>query len=103
MAESVKNTDADHGQSDLKQIFDSLKDAPKYPSGFRATRNGTRKLRIENKQLLEKLKQIEDNEWRKIYSDGFDGNRRKVSLHYFQSVSGKVFDVKVKWGWSNSQ
>lgn len=23
------------------------------------------------------------------------------SLHYFQSESGKVFDVKVKSGWSN--
>jgi len=25
----------------------------------------------------------------------------KVSIHYFQSQSGKVFDVKVKPGWSN--
>lgn len=90
-------------QDDLQQIFTSVKESPKYPPGFHRVRNGTIKLRVENKQLLEKLKQIEDNEWRKVYSDGFDGNGYKISLHYFQSASGKVFDVKVKWGWSNSQ
>jgi filamentous hemagglutinin len=25
----------------------------------------------------------------------------EISIHYFQSESGKVFNVKVKSGWSN--
>jgi len=103
MEESEKHEEAGQEQTALQQIFLSIKDAPTYPKGFRAVRNGTRKLRIENKQLLEKLRQIEASEWRKVYSDRVDGNGRTVSLHYFQSASGKVFDVKVKLGWSNKR
>jgi hypothetical protein len=103
MGESEKYEEAGQEQTALQQIFSSIKDAPKYPQGFRALRNGTRKLRIENKQLLEKLREIEAGEWRKVYSDGRDGNGRTISLHYFQSASGKVFDVKVKLGWSNKR
>lgn len=88
-------------QSDLQQVFNSIREAPKYPEGFRPIKNGTKKLRVENKFLLEKLRQIEPGEWRKVYQDGFDGDRRNISIHYFQSPSGKVFDVKVKLGWSN--
>ncbi|MEC1156465.1 hypothetical protein [Cytobacillus horneckiae] len=29
-----------------------------------------------------------------------DKNGKKVSIHYFQSKSGLVYDVKVKSGWS---
>jgi len=38
-----------------------------------------------------------------VYKDGFDVNGNKVSIHYFKSPSGKVFDVKVKFGWSNNK
>jgi len=103
MGESEKGKNTGEEQSSLQQIFTSIKDAPKYPKDFRVARNGTRRLPVENKQLLEKLKQIEDNEWRKVYRDGFDGDGRKISLHYFQRASGKVFDVKVKLGWSNNR
>ena len=103
MEESEKHEEAEPEQTALQQIFPSIKDAPKYPKGFRAVRNGTRKLRIENKQLLEKLREIEASEWRKVYGDGLDGNGRTISLHYFQSASGKVFDIKVKLGWSNKR
>lgn len=98
-----KDKNARQEQTELQQIFTSIRDAPKYPKGFRVARNGTRMLPIENKQLLEKLKQIEDTEWRKVYRDGFGSDSRKISLHYFQSASGKVFDVKVKLGWSNNR
>ena len=33
------------------------------------------------------------------YKDDANGN--KISIHYFQSKSGKVFDVKIKNKWSN--
>ena len=90
-------------QTDLQQIFTSIKQAPNHPKGFRAARNGTRKLPVANKQLLEKLRQVEAGEWRKVYRDGLDSDGRRVSLHYFQSASGKVFDLKVKSGWSNKR
>jgi hypothetical protein len=93
--------EAEHDQTKPQQIFTSVKNATTYPQNFRAARNGTKKLRIENKLLLEKLSQIEVGQWRKVYQDGWDGEGRSISLHYFQSASGKVFDVKVKCGWSN--
>ncbi|MGA8942864.1 MAG: hypothetical protein WB502_09150, partial [Thermoactinomyces sp.] len=37
----------------------------------------------------------------KVYKDGYDAEGKKISVHYFESSSGKVFDVKVKSGWSN--
>ena len=37
----------------------------------------------------------------KIYKDGYDMFGNKISIHYFQSPSGKVFNVKVKIGWSD--
>ena len=36
-----------------------------------------------------------------VYKDGFDASGRKVSIHYFESQSGRVFNVKVKPYWSN--
>ena len=103
MREGEKQAKIGQAQSDLQQISTSIKEAPTYPKGFRAAKNGTKKLSIENKQLLEKLRQVEAGEWRKVYSDGVNGDGRSVSLHYFQSASGKVFDVKVKLGWSNTR
>ncbi|MEZ4865814.1 MAG: hypothetical protein R3C14_31160 [Caldilineaceae bacterium] len=103
MEEHEKHNTVEEGKTDLQQIFTSVKNSPKYPEGFQAARNGTKKLRIENRQLLEKLRQIEASEWRKVYQDGVDGSGHRVSLHYFQSASGKVFDVKVKFGWSNKR
>lgn len=52
-------------------------------------------------QLLEQLRKVESGVWNKIYKDGFNAKGEKVSIHYFQSKSGKVFNVKVKSGWSN--
>ncbi|PYG90295.1 hypothetical protein LY28_00176 [Ruminiclostridium sufflavum DSM 19573] len=45
---------------------------------------------------------VESGIWEKIYKDGYDANGKKISIHYFQSESGKVFDVKTKSGWSNN-
>jgi hypothetical protein len=63
--------------------------------------NGTKKVKVNNKDVLEKLREVESGQWKKIYKDGYDVNGKEISIHYFQSPSGKVFDVKVKTGWSN--
>ncbi|WCI96341.1 hypothetical protein PMJ89_00145 [Pseudomonas aeruginosa] len=77
------------------------KRAPKYPQGFKDIKNGTQKYKINNQDVLESLRGVEPGKWVKVYRDGFDSAGNKISVHYFQSQSGKVFDVKVKSGWSN--
>lgn len=83
-----------------RRVYDSLKDHPNYPTKFRATGNTTRN-KITLKDLKAKLQKIERGEWKKVYKDGVDEYGDKMSVHYFESASGKVFDVKVKPGWSN--
>jgi hypothetical protein len=83
-----------------KNVYNSIKDAPQYPEGFQAVQNGTVKNTVNNKGLLAQLRNIEPGKWVKVYKDGYV-NGQKVSIHYFQSQSGKVFDVGVKSGWSN--
>jgi len=65
--------------------------------GVQAT---TTRNNVSNKALLEQLRQIEPGNWQKVYKDGWGGSD-KVSLHYFQSESGQVFDFAIKPGWSN--
>lgn len=88
--------------SELTEIYDSIKQSPNYPEGFKAAKNGTTKNNIKNEALHQKLKKIEAGKWYKVYKDGFDSLMNEISIHFFQSPSGKVFDVKVKSGWSNS-
>ncbi|MBQ2802857.1 MAG: hypothetical protein IJF07_03055, partial [Lachnospiraceae bacterium] len=87
--------------TELKEVFHSIKESPNYPEGFQARVNGTTSNKVNNYQLLEKLREIESGTWKKIYKDGYDTYGNEISIHYFQSQSGKVFDVKVKTGWSN--
>jgi hypothetical protein len=94
-------TDSDD-VTEITHIYTSIKRAPQYPQGFKPERNGIRKVNVEYKALLGKLRQIEAGRWRKVYKDGYDADGNKVSIHYFESRSGKVFDVGVKSGWSNS-
>lgn len=89
------------GSNEIKKIYNSIKEAPNYPEGFEALKNGTTKNPVKNGELLDKLREIESGSWKKIYKDGYDAYGNEVSIHYFQSESGKVFDVKVKSGWSN--
>lgn len=85
-----------------KHVYKAIKYAPKYPKGFKAVQNGTKNVTVNNKSLLAELRQIESGTWKKVYKDGYDANGKKISIHYFQSKSGLVYDVKVKSGWSNS-
>jgi len=83
----------------LKNVYRGVRNAPGYPSNFRAAQNGTTRGPVNNKELLEKLREIEPGNWQKVYKDGWLGGD-KVSLHYFESPSGQVFNFKVKPGWS---
>ena len=68
--------------------------------GFVRRPNGLTKNTIKDKDLLFELRAIEPGKWQKVYKDGMlDGSR--VSLHYFESPSGKVFNPKIVPGWSN--
>lgn len=87
----------------VRNTYNSIKNAPLYPKGFRAIQNGTVKNTVNNKDVLNELRSVESGKWSKVYKDGYDASGNRVSVHYFQSQSGKVFDVKVKSGWSNQK
>ena len=55
---------------------------------------------VKNRELLAELREIEAGKWQKVRRDGWSKGER-VSLHYFESASGMVFNFKVKSGWSN--
>ncbi|QRN99443.1 hypothetical protein JRI60_10665 [Archangium violaceum] len=93
-------TNEEGGGEGLKNIYNGVKNAPGYPPSFRGAQNGTTTHPVTDKALMEKLRQVEPGHWRKVYRDGWIGND-KVSLHYFESPSGKVFNFKIKRGWSN--
>ena len=93
--------DGGSSSDELKNVYNSIKESPNYPEGFEPRQNGTTRNTVKNKGLLEKLREIESGTWKKVYKDGYDLNGNEISIHYFQSESGKVFDVKVKTGWSN--
>jgi len=43
----------------IKNVYNSIKEAPKYPEGFKSVQNGTKKVNINNKDVLNVLRQIE--------------------------------------------
>lgn len=88
-------------EGEIKNTYGSIKDAPQYPKGFRASQNGTVKNVVKNQEVLENLRKVEPGKWSKVYKDGYDVSGRRVSIHYFESQSGRVFNVKVKPEWSN--
>ena len=51
--------------------------------------------------LTYEMWKVENGKWYKVYKDGYDASGNQISIHYFQSESGKVFGVKVKPDWSN--
>lgn len=81
------------------KAYKSIKYAPKYPAGFKPVQNGTKHSTVNNKPLLKDLRKIESGRWVKVYKNGYVKGK-KVSVHYFQSKSGYVFDVKTKNRWS---
>ncbi|WP_253707803.1 RHS repeat-associated core domain-containing protein [Treponema sp. OMZ 799] len=84
----------------IKNIYKSIKDAPKYPKGFQAIRGQTLVNKVNNGKLLDNLRKVEPGNWKKVFKNGYDKAGNKISIHYFESESKKVFDVKVIDGWS---
>lgn len=85
---------------EVKDTYNGIKNAPQYPEGFEAAKNGTKKVKINNGSVLDGLRKVEPGEWKKVYKNGYDKFGKKISIHYFESKSGKVFNVKVKGKWS---
>ncbi|PSB56204.1 hypothetical protein [Chamaesiphon polymorphus] len=83
----------------VRNVYSSLRKSPNFPRGFRAAPNGIQKVEINHRELLRELRKIEPRKWYKVYRDGYVGNN-KVSIHYFESATRRVFDVKTKDGWS---
>ena len=99
---NITNQTGSSSATKINQVFNSIKDSPKYPSGFRETQNGVRKVNINNQAVLNELRNVQSGEWKKVYRDGFDAQGNRISIHYFQHTkTGRVFDVKVKKSWSN--
>ncbi len=88
-----------HNTCKPQKIYSSIKEAPNYNNNFIKVQNGLKKVKVNNKQLLEELNKF-GSKWSKVYKNGWiDG--QKVSLHYFQDASGKIFDFKIVYGkWS---
>ena len=97
----VHNASCGAGGGEIKHVYDSVKKAPKYPEGFRLAQNGRKKVTVNEAKLLSNLRQVEPGKWWKVFEDGYDAYGNKISIHYFVSKSGKVFDVDVKRGWSH--
>jgi hypothetical protein len=88
-------------KNELKYTYQSIKEAPGYPKSFKLAQNGYVKSTVKSKEVLEKLRQVEPGDWSKVYKDGYAGGT-KVSLYYFESSPGRVFDFHIDWGtWSN--
>jgi hypothetical protein len=85
----------------LAKIYKSIKDAPNYPKGFRSVSSQNYKIK-NDEGLLGDLREVEGGRWVKVYNDGYDNQNRKISIHFFRSQSGKVFDVKTYPDWSNN-
>lgn len=85
--------------SGIKHIYNGKRSAPRWPSGF--SKDHEIRLKVKNKQLLDELHDAapEERGWEKVYENGYL-HGRKLSIHYFRSSSGKVFDLEVHEGWS---
>jgi hypothetical protein len=85
----------------MQNVFNSIKESPNYPRGFRMAKNGTKKNTATNKDRIFMLRSIEPGTWKKVYKDGYDANGKHISIHYYESETGRVYDVKIKHRWSN--
>lgn len=82
-------------------VYKSIRESGGVVEGFKAVRGGLTKNTVKNLDKLEQLRAVEPGSWSKVYKDGFDAAGNKVSVHYFESASGAVAEVKTVPGWSN--
>ncbi|WP_169741018.1 hypothetical protein [Carnobacterium gallinarum] len=99
---SIQNimSGSNYNNAEIKDTYNGIKGSPQYPEGFEGVKNGTKKVKVNNASVLDALRKVEPGEWKKVYKNGYDKSGKKVSIHYFESKSGKVFNVKVKGQWS---
>ena len=76
----------------MPEIFDSYRDSPKVPVGWRSKKppGAIEKVPLNNTALKRFLQSLLPGRWVKVYHEGEDGS----SVHYCQHESGKVFDVE---------
>jgi hypothetical protein len=58
--------------NEIKNTYNSIKDSPNYPKGFRDVQTRTVNNTVKDKPLLEQLRKIESGRWSKVYKDGYD-------------------------------
>jgi hypothetical protein len=92
------NTSSSNGNQ-LRQVYSAKSASSNWPVNF--MRILSKQYNVRNKKLLALLRKIEGGKWKKVYEDGYLADGTEVSIHYFRSKSGKIFDLKIKFGWSN--
>ncbi|MFM7023330.1 MAG: hypothetical protein ACKOXB_10150, partial [Flavobacteriales bacterium] len=77
----------------------ALKNSVKEELGDGYVQSGYIKNEVKNTELLTKLNESSEGDWKKVYEAGvLNGN--KVEIHYFKNFkTGEVFDVKVKYNY----
>lgn len=74
-------------------VYDSLAQSSQIPRGWKPLREGIRKVKVKNEEVLAALRAHYPGEWRKVYCRGRDG----TEIHYFEHRrTGKVWGIKVK-------
>jgi hypothetical protein len=84
----------------LRHIYPGVKHHPAYPLGYQDEPGSRRTFNVNNQELLEQLRKHEPGVWQKVIRNGHDLSGNQVSLHYFESPSGQVFDFWVQPYWS---
>lgn len=85
------------GGEKIEHVYPGKRQSPNWPEDFEF--DHVKKVKVNDRRLLSQLRKIERGRWMKVYENGYVGGR-EASIHYFESPSGKVFDLKVKSGWS---
>ena len=88
-----------NSRSELKNVYNRKTDSPNWPQGFTQVDESIR-VKVKNEALLNQLRDIEPGKWMKIYENGYLSDGSMASIHYFRSPRGKIFNLKVKFGWS---
>lgn len=68
------------GGGGIRNTYNSIKNAPLYPQGFRPVQNVTVKNTVNYKDILNELRAVESGKWSKVYKDGYDASGNRVSM-----------------------
>jgi hypothetical protein len=99
MAQDGQGQDTGANDNAPKYVYTRKTDAPKWPDGFTRVGNPIT-VKVKQTVLLNELRKVESGQWVKVYENGYLPDGRDVSIHYFRSPGGLIFDLDVKNGWS---